>query len=343
MVALATRTIVVFVAVALAALLLLALVYAARSVLIQLTVAIVLAMAVEPAVQGLERRGYRRGAAVGISFGLVVVLLAVFAYLLLAPLVSESRRLVDDAPNLVQQLTQGNGRLGFLEQRFHVVEKTRQIVDSPKLPGTASRAIGAVGSAVQTGGAILFVAFLTLFVQLGGRQWFDGLVDLAPERERNRLRRVGSGVSNAVGGYVSGNLLISVVAGMVATLVLLATGVPYAVPLGLLVAVFDLIPLVGATIGTVIVGAVALTEGVTTALIVVGAMIVYQQIENHALQQLVYHRTVKLSPLAIAVSVAAGAEVGGVVGALLGIPFAGALKVVARELVAWRRGEDVPA
>jgi predicted PurR-regulated permease PerM len=196
---------------------------------------------------------------------------------------------------------------------------------------------------VQTGGAILFVAFLTLFVQLGGRQWFDGLVDLAPERERNRLRRVGSGVSNAVGGYVSGNLLISVVAGMVATLVLLATGVPYAVPLGLLVAVFDLIPLVGATIGTVIVGAVALTEGVTTALIVVGAMIVYQQIENHALQQLVYHRTVKLSPLAIAVSVAAGAEVGGVVGALLGIPFAGALKVVARELVAWRRGEDAPA
>jgi predicted PurR-regulated permease PerM len=89
----------------------------------------------------------------------------------------------------------------------------------------------------------------------------------------------------------------------------------------------------------VIVGSVALTQSFSTAVIVVVAMIVYQQIENHSLQQLVYHRTVKLSPLAIALSVAAGAEVGGVVGALLGIPFAGALKVVGNELVARRRGD----
>ena len=101
--------------------------------------------------------------------------------------------------------------------------------------------------------------------------------------------------------------------------------------------------MVGATAGTVVVAAVALTtRGVVTAAIVVVAMVLYQQLENHLLQQLVYHRTVKLSPLAIAVSVAAGAELGGVVGALLGIPFAGALNVVARELVAWRRGLDAP-
>jgi predicted PurR-regulated permease PerM len=145
-----------------------------------------------------------------------------------------------------------------------------------------------------------------------------------------------------VGGYVAGNLLISLVAGTVTTLILLATGVPYAVPLGLVVAVFDLIPLVGATIGTIIVAAVALTKGVPTTVIVVAGMWVYQKIENHTLLPLVYHRTVKLSPLAIAVSVAAGAEVGGIVGALLGIPIAGALKVVTRELAAWRRGEDAP-
>jgi predicted PurR-regulated permease PerM len=134
--------------------------------------------------------------------------------------------------------------------------------------------------------------------------------------------------------------VISVIAGTTATLVLLAVGVPYAVPLGLVVAILDLIPLVGATLATVIVGAVALTQGVTALLIVVGAMVVYQQIENQVLQQFIYNRTVKLSPLAIAVSVAAGAEIGGVVGALLGIPVAGALKVVAAELLAWRRGED---
>jgi predicted PurR-regulated permease PerM len=138
---------------------------------------------------------------------------------------------------------------------------------------------------------------------------------------------------------VTGNLLISVIAGTVTTLVLLATHVPYAVPLGLIVAVFDLVPLVGATIGTVIVGSVALTKGVSTAAIVVGVMIVYQQIENHTIQQLVYHRTVQLSALAISLSVAAGAELGGVVGALLGIPAAGALKVLFGEFAAWRQGE----
>jgi predicted PurR-regulated permease PerM len=127
-----------------------------------------------------------------------------------------------------------------------------------------------------------------------------------------------------------------VIAGSVTTAVLVATHVPYPVPLGLLVAVFDLVPLVGATIGTVVVAAVALTKGVPTAAIVVGVMIGYQQLENHTLQQLVYHRTVKLSALAISLSVAMGAELGGVVGALLGIPAAGAVKVILAEWTAWR-------
>jgi predicted PurR-regulated permease PerM len=158
-----------------------------------------------------------------------------------------------------------------------------------------------------------------------------------------RLRRTGSGIATAVGGYVTGNLLISVICGTVTTSVLLATSVPYAVALGVVVGVLDLIPLVGATIGTVIAAAVALaTRGLWTAVIVVAVMLIYQQIENNGIQQLVYARTVKLSPLAIAVSVAVGAQVGGVIGVLLAIPFAGALKVVSREVVAWRRGEDAP-
>ena len=85
-----------------------------------------------------------------------------------------------------------------------------------------------------------------------------------------------------------------------------------------------------------------LTKGVPAAVIVVAGMIVYQQVENNVLQPLVYHRTVQVSALAVTVSVAAGAEIGGIVGALLGIPVAGALKIVSRELLAWRRGEDPP-
>jgi predicted PurR-regulated permease PerM len=109
------------------------------------------------------------------------------------------------------------------------------------------------------------------------------------------------------------------------------------------VAVLDLIPLVGATIGTVIGASVALaTRGLWPAVVFVVAMLVYQQLENNVLQALVYNRTVKISPLAILLSVAVGAQLGGVVGALLGIPFAGALKVVAREVNASRRGLEAP-
>ena len=343
-VAVSTRSIAVFVAVALGSILLLALVYVARAIVVELIVAIVLAMAAEPLVRVLERRGLGRGAAVGISFALAVLALAAFAYLVLNPLVDEVRQFVDNAPGLLQELTRGDGRLGFLEERFHVIEHGRDLVESGRVTAAAGPALDAVGSVVRTGGQLVFVAFLVLFLQLGGRQWFDSLVALAPENGRARIRRAGSGVSAAVGGYVTGNLLISVIAGTVTTLVLVATSVPYAVALGLIVALFDLIPLVGATIGTVVVAVVALaTEGPLTAAIVVAAMIAYQQLENHVLQQLVYHRTVKLSPLAIALAVAAGAELGGVPGALLGIPFAGALKVVSAEVLAWRRGQDAPA
>ena len=342
-VAVAPRTIVLFVGVALGALVLLALAYAARSILTQFVAAIVLAMAAEPLVQAFERRGLSRGQAVGISFGLLVAALVAFGYILLAPLVDQSTRFIHNAPQILDQLSNGNGRLGFLEQRFQVVERAKDVLGSGGIGATAAPARAAVGSVVQTGSALVFVLFLTLFVQLGGRQWYESLVGLVPERGRVRVRRAGEGVSAAVGGYVAGNLLISVIAGAVTTVVLTATSVPYPIALGLVVAIFDLVPLVGATVGTIIVGVVALsTQGVLTAVVVVVAMIVYQQIENNALQQLVYHRTVKLSPLAIALSVAVGAQLGGVVGALLGIPFAGALKVVSSELIAWRRGEDPP-
>jgi predicted PurR-regulated permease PerM len=342
-VTIATRTIVVFVAVSLTAVLALVLAWAARTVLVELVIAIVLAMAAEPFVQLCERRGLRRGAAVGASFGLLALALVAFLYLLLGPLVHESTRLVHDSPRLLDELSHGRGHFGFLEDKFSIVERVQSAVESGKIAATAGPAWNVVSSGVQTGGQIVFVLFLAVFVQLGGRQWFESLTALLPGEGQIRVRRTGSAIEKVVGGYVSGNLLISVIAGTVAAAVCYSLSVPYPIALGMLVAITDLIPLVGATIGTIFVAAVALTtEGVATAAIVVVALLVYQQIENHVLQQLVYHRTVKLSPLAIALSVAAGAELGGVVGVLLAIPFAGTVKVVSSEVLAWRRGEDAP-
>ncbi|PWU19415.1 MAG: hypothetical protein C5B48_13575 [Candidatus Rokuibacteriota bacterium] len=335
----APRTIVTFVAVTLGATLLLAFVYATRGILVQLLAAVVLAMALEPFVQQFERRGVRRGRAVGITFALAVLAAAAFGYLLLPPLVHEVSSFGRHAPDLLQKLAQGRGPFGFLERRFGVVEHARAWISAHGTSTLARPAVQAAGGVLSTGAALVAVAFFTLFIGLGGRAWFEAFLDLLPEGSRERWRRAGSGIAGAVGGYVAGNLLISLIAGGFTTLVLVVLHVPYPVPLGLLVAVFDLIPLVGATLGTVAVALVALAKGIPTTVIAVTAMILYQQAENHTLVPLVYHRTVQLSSLAVAVSAAIGAEVGGIAGALLAIPVAGALKVAGGELLAWRRGQ----
>src|SRR3954454_4328367 len=129
-------------------------------------------------------------------------------------------------------------------------------------------------------------------------------------------------------------------AGASITIVLLIMGVPYAVALGLLVAFLDLIPLAGATIAGVIVAIVAFLHSIPAGIVVVVFFIVYQQVENHFLQPVIYGRTVQLSPLAVLVSVLVGAELAGVLGALAAIPVAGSLQVVVRDLLAHRRPSD---
>ena len=145
------------------------------------------------------------------------------------------------------------------------------------------------------------------------------------------------GIYRTVGGYVTGNLLISLVAGTVAAITLTAAGVPYALPLAVIVAILDLVPLVGATVAIAVCSVAALSQGVVECVVVVVVLLVYQQLENHVLLPVVYGRTVDLSPLAVLVALLIGAEIAGVLGALAAIPVAGSASVVARELVRWRR------
>jgi len=145
-----------------------------------------------------------------------------------------------------------------------------------------------------------------------------------------------------VGRYVTGNLLISLIAGTVTTIVLLALGVPFALALGLLVAILDLIPLAGATLGAIVVTLVALTDSTTTAIVVLVYFVVYQQLENHLLQPLIYGRTVRLSPLMILFSVLVGAEVAGIIGALAAIPVGGTIQILLDHWQDSRRPPEAP-
>jgi predicted PurR-regulated permease PerM len=313
-------------------------VWVSRRVLIWVLVSIFLALALNPAVDALQRRGIRRrGVAVTIVFLLVVLVIAGLGALIVPQLVQQVNDLVDAAPGYVHDLTRGRGPLGFLETKYHVVERVQDAVTgrgSGRLAGGASAALDVARSVITFVVSVVTITFLTIFMLLEGPAWIERLLALMPEDARPRWRAVGLDIYATVGGYVTGNLLISLIAGVSATVVLLALGVPFALALGLLVAILDLIPLAGATLAAVIVTLVALTQSVTAAIIVLAFFIVYQQLENHLLQPVVYGRTVQLSPLAILISVLVGAEVAGIVGALSAIPVAGTIQIL---IVDWLR------
>jgi predicted PurR-regulated permease PerM len=159
-----------------------------------------------------------------------------------------------------------------------------------------------------------------------------------PETVRPRWQRIGTEIYRTVGGYVTGNILISVIAGIASAIVLFVLGSDYAIALAVVVAVLDLIPLAGATLAAVLVSTVVFVElGWVQGVIIVVYFVVYQQLENHILQPVIYGRTVQLSPLVVLVAVLIGAELAGILGALAAIPVAGIVQAIGRELLRYRR------
>ncbi|MDX6466939.1 MAG: hypothetical protein QOI27_1979, partial [Gaiellaceae bacterium] len=281
-----------------------------------------------------------RGLAIATAYLIVLIVIVGVGATFLPKLIDEVNGFVDALPNYVQDLTHGRGRLGFLETKYHVVEKVRSAVQNggaTKVLGLSGAALSVTKSIITLIAATVTIIFLTFFMLLEGRGWMERIYGLFSVDSQARVRKIGDDIYKTVGGYVTGNILISLVAGATSTIVLLIMGVPYAVALGLLVAVLDLIPLAGATVAGIIISLVAFLHTVPAGVVVVIFVIVYQQIENHFLQPVIYGRTVQLSALAVLVSVLVGAELAGILGALAAIPVAGTLQVLIRDQLAHRR------
>jgi predicted PurR-regulated permease PerM len=339
-VAVSSRTIFLWVAITAGAILALMFIYLARGAITWVLVAGFFAMALNPVVEALVRRGLGRARAAAITFVVAFAALGLLGFLIVPPMVTATTDFVEALPQYLRDLDAGRGPLAFLERRFHLGE---QLVDVYERGGIAGLfglerpGASTARAAADTALALIAIPFLTFFMLLDGRRWVDGVLDVMPPSSRPRWARVFDGINRTVGGYVTGNLLISLVAGTVAAVTLMAAGVPYALPLAVIVAILDLVPLVGATVALVVCGVAALSEGVVQCVIVVVVLLVYQQVENHVLLPVVYGRTVDLSPLAVLVALLIGAEIAGVLGALAAIPVAGSLSVVAEEVVRWRR------
>jgi predicted PurR-regulated permease PerM len=338
------RTILRFLAIVIAVAVTLGVLWIARNVISWVVIALFLALALDPLVGWIQRRGrLGRGPAIGLTYLVLILVIAAVGFTFVPKLVSEVNGFVQASPNYVHDLTHGRGRLGFLERKYHVVEKVRAQVEkggTTKVLGLSGAALSVTKSVITIIAATVTIVFLTFFMLLEGGDWVDRCYSLFPDASRPRWRRVGHDIYKTVGGYVTGNILISLIAGASITDVLLVLGVPYAVALGLLVAFLDLIPLAGATIAGVIVTGVAFLHTVPAGIVVLVFFVVYQQLENHFLQPVIYGRTVQLSPLVVLVSVLVGAELAGILGALAAIPVAGAIQVIVRDQLAARKGPE---
>jgi predicted PurR-regulated permease PerM len=310
----------------------------ARHVLTWILVALFLALAINPAVEWLQRHGVtRRGYATAIAFIGALVLIAAIGATFIPTLVNQVNDFVDALPGYIDDITKGRGKLGFLETKYQIREKVEEAIrtgGTAKVLGLSGAAISITKSVITLVVATITITFMTFFMLLEGPAWIERFYSLLPEESQPRWRGVGRDIYRTIGGYVTGNLLISVIAGTLTTIVLLIMGVPYAVALGLIVAILDLIPLAGATLAMILIGTVAFLHTVPAGIVVVAFFLVYQQVENHFLQPVVYSRTVQLSPLAVLIAVLVGAELAGILGALGAIPVAGTIQVL---IVDWLR------
>lgn len=341
MVAIRPRTVLVVLGITVLVGLVLLLGYLAWHVLTWILIAILLAAALNPAVEVFERRGVNRGWAATLVFGLALLGVTGIGFLVIPPLVAQVSDFIEAVPDFIDDLTAGRGPLGFLQDDYRIVDRIREAIETEGpagVLGLSEPVLDLARSVVTAVVGGVTIVFLTFFMLLEGPRTIQRFLDLLPEGTRVRYERVGREVYRTISGYVSGNLLISLIAGTISAAVLFAVGSDYAIALGVVVAILDLIPLAGASLAAIIVSTVVFIEtDWIRGLIVIGFFVAYQQLENHMLQPLVYGRTVQLSPLAVLCAVLVGAELAGILGALVAIPVAGSLIAVSREVLLYRR------
>jgi predicted PurR-regulated permease PerM len=310
------------------------LLYRVRSVLGLVAIAMFLAMALGPAVDLLDRRWFPRAAAIVVVYLVIAAGIVGIGTLFVPPVVSGVKSLSENAPGYIAKLRKNKEFLKY-DNEYKITAKID--AEAAKLPSQLSKSAGALGSVTvgvfTTIAQLITVLTIAFFLLLDGERLFRaGLRAFRPVQHAS-LEAMAGRIYRSVAGYVIGNLAISVIAGTVALVTLLILGVPFAAPLAVLMAFFDLIPLVGATVGAIVIGLVTLFTDFPTATIVWAVVqLVYQQIESSILVPVVYRRTVNVSGLLTVVAVLMGASLLGILGALVAIPVAGAVQIVTQQI-----------
>jgi predicted PurR-regulated permease PerM len=321
------------------------LVWRVRGVIRLVGISLFFALALLPIVDAIENRVRApRGLIILAVYIVLIASVLVIGYVVVPSLVSQVGQIAHDAPRYAADLRH-NATFRHYDNRYHITAKL--VRDAHRLPQMLGHLVGPLKDVtVQAAsfiGQVTTVLAISFLLVLHGREYVKLGLSLTGRREQ-RYRQLIIDVNRAVAQYVLGNIVISVLATIATWIVLTILGVPYALSLGFLVGFFDLIPLVGATLGAIFVGLATVTVDFPTATIVwVAFIIVWQRFEDYVVQPLVYGKTLQVNPIVTIVSVLAGASLLGVLGALLAIPIAAAIQIILRDWWSHRKHGAKPA
>lgn len=301
-----------------------------------LAIAALLAIAADPAVRFFQRRGLKRGPAVGAFTVCLIAVIVLMAAAFVPPLIDQGQVLADEAPGYVDQLRE-QPVVGDLEERYGLIDRARDAAQ--KLPERIGGGLASAAGALFAGIAgALTVLFLMIFLLLGGRDLMNGIVRIFPQLSERRWWSLVQDSYRSISGYVAGTLLVALIAGLTILAASLALGLPGYLPLALWMALFDIVPLVGALIGAAPAVVVAFAAGgMVDGIVMLVIVIVYQQLENIVIQPAILGKVVALAPILVFIAILAGSQLLGIVGALLAIPVAGVIQIF---LHAWLEGRS---
>ena len=319
-------------------------VYTARGVLILALIALFLAVSLDPVVRALSRWHMRRGLATLVVVLVVLGLVAAFLQSVIPAMAEQFQAMVRDFPHYVVSLQHRSASVRQVSGRYHLTSQINKLLAS--LPARLGNGAFGISRRVFSAlAATLTVTVLTIYFLVDLPRLQRSAVLLFPRAHRARFGRIADVLVDKVGSYMLGNILVSLVAGLAAFAALTVLRVPFAVPLAFVVAVTDLIPMVGATIGAVVCIAVALlaTRLWPTTVLVAAFFVVYQQLENYLIAPRIMRGPVQLSPAAVLLAGLIGGTVLGLVGALMAIPITAGLKVLLDERLEARDAADTGA
>jgi predicted PurR-regulated permease PerM len=285
---------------------------------------------IERHLPGAKRGRDRRTLATVVSVLLVMLILVGFIASIVPPLSRQVGSLINSAPEFVRDLRNQNSEVGHLIQRYHLQSQVDTFSNefSSRIKGLSGEAVSVVTRVSSSAISVLTILVLTFMMLVEGPRWVSIAQRLTPPSKRKHLAELSRGMYKVIKGYVNGQVLLAAIASLFIVPVLFILHVSYPWALMVIVFICGLIPMVGHTIGALIVTSVALFRSPLVAAIVLGYYILYQQIENYLVQPRIQANTTNMSPLLVFVAVVLGVSFGGLLGGLVAIPIMGCIRII---------------